>query len=57
MSQSAGLGAASADLSGGKTRPTIPLRAWATPLTIGAFFLMAVTGDSDVFWLAPGIDE
>jgi hypothetical protein len=43
MSKSAGH-PASADLSVGKTRPAVPLRAWATPLTIGAFFLMAVTG-------------
>lgn len=30
--------------SAGRTLPKIPLRAWATPLTIGAFALMAVTG-------------
>jgi hypothetical protein len=32
------------DRSASKTRPSIPLRAWATPLTIGAFVLMAATG-------------
>ena len=26
------------------TSQTIPLRSWATPLTIGAFFLIAATG-------------
>ena len=27
-----------------KTRKSIPIRAWATPLTIGSFLLMAATG-------------
>ena len=35
---------AAADRSSTKTRAGVPLRAWATPLTIGAFALMAVTG-------------
>ena len=35
---------ATAERSAGKTRPRLPMRAWATPLTIGAFLLMAATG-------------
>ena len=42
MSNSAG--SASAIGRAGGIRPTVPLRVWATPLTIAAFFLMAVTG-------------
>ncbi len=38
--------ASSASVTGraGGMRPTVPLRVWATPLTIAAFFLMAATG-------------
>ncbi len=35
---------AAADRSASKTRPGVPLRAWATPLTLGAFALMTATG-------------
>jgi hypothetical protein len=36
--------AAATDRNASRTRSSIPLRAWATPLTIGAFLVMAATG-------------
>lgn len=35
----------------------IPKREWATPLTMGAFFLMAVTGGLMFFHIEPGIGK
>ena len=41
--------------SAGRTLPKIPMRAWATPLTIGAFALMAVTGILMFFGVRGGL--
>ena len=39
----------------GKTRKSIPIRAWATPLTIGSFLLMATTGVLMFFGVRGGL--
>ena len=38
-----------------KTRKSIPIRAWATPLTIGSFLLMATTGVLMFFGVRGGL--
>ena len=38
-----------------KTRKSIPIRAWATPLTIGSFVLMATTGVLMFFGVREGL--
>jgi hypothetical protein len=38
-----------------KTRTSIPIRAWATPLTIGSFLLMAATGVLMFFGVRGGL--
>ena len=47
--------AAVAGRSASRTFPKIPLRAWATPLTIGAFLLMAATGVLMFFGVRTGL--
>lgn len=47
--------AAIAGQSAARSRPKIPMRAWATPLTIGAFILMATTGVLMFFHVRGGL--